>query len=113
MDPTGKVAAKNVTGGLGRKDHIQFRIARAGFFGGALLRFGPGAESDGPYLKPNEELVLRAVNEDNYDNGYWKAQLGMSKAPEKVVMMAKSFSLSAKAKHAEQYLATEQTLTEF
>jgi dipeptidyl aminopeptidase/acylaminoacyl peptidase len=100
IDPTGATAPKNITGGMGRTKHIVFRLTR-------LDRGG-----DDPYIKPNETQLLKALDYETKDEGYFNLKIADGR-PEKIVMMPKSISIVTKAKGSDQLLVTEQTFREF
>ncbi len=99
IDPTGAERPRNVTGGVGRAKHIVFRVTRVG-------------DRDETFINPSKPLLLSATNDDTKESGIWTATLSEAKGPQPVIMMPKRFTLLAKARDADQYLATEQTFTE-
>jgi dipeptidyl aminopeptidase/acylaminoacyl peptidase len=98
IDPTGVAPPKNITGGVGRAKHIVFRVTRV--------------DRDDPYINSNAPVLLKAVDFETKDEGFWNVSLADAK-PAKIVMVPKSVGFIAKAKHADQLLLTEQTFRDF
>jgi dipeptidyl aminopeptidase/acylaminoacyl peptidase len=90
--------AKNLTGGVGRKEKIQFRY----------VKLDPQEKG----IDPAKPLLLRAENEWTRDSGFYRDRIdgGM---PEKLIMAAKNFNAPSKAKDADVYLLTASTFNEF
>jgi dipeptidyl aminopeptidase/acylaminoacyl peptidase len=117
FDPNGVKAPVNVTDGAGRQNNIQFRLSETngggrGGRGGGGGRGGAARGDDG-VLEPNETLMLRAVNTETMASGYYRDQLGVTKAPEKIVMDNLAYGPVTKAANAEVYLTTKSTFTQF
>ncbi|HKQ03985.1 MAG TPA: prolyl oligopeptidase family serine peptidase [Blastocatellia bacterium] len=91
-------SARNLTGGVGRKEQTEFRY----------LKLDPQEKA----IDPNKPLLLRAENEWTRDSGFYRGRVGGS-APEKLVMAAKYFAPPVKAKDAEVYALTASTFSEF
>jgi dipeptidyl aminopeptidase/acylaminoacyl peptidase len=116
LDPNGAKAPVVVTDSVGRKNNIQFRLSEAG--GGRGGRGGGGrggaAAGDGPTaLDPNEQITLKAVNQETMTAGFYRDQLGVKKAPEKIVMADVAWGPVIKAANADVYMTTKSTFVEF
>jgi dipeptidyl aminopeptidase/acylaminoacyl peptidase len=91
----------NLTGGVGRKEHIVFRLVRIG--------------SDDPaarWVDSSEPLLLRAENDDTHDSGFFRAHWNGG-SPDKLVMEAKNFTPPSKARDADVYLTTASTFRDY
>ncbi len=96
--------AKNLTAGVGRKQHNIFRAVNL-----ARDREDP----DSRWLDPAQPLLLRAENKDTRDTGFFRARIDSPAEPQKLLMAAKSFSPPTKAKNADVLFLTEQRFDEF
>jgi hypothetical protein len=99
VDPTGVVAARNVTEGQGRRAGMTFRVV--------------DLDRDDPFLDPAQPLLLRGVDSLTKASGYWRDRLGVEAAAEKIVMADKALNGLQKARNAEQYLLTQSTYREY
>ncbi len=92
-------SAKNLTDGMGRKEHLQFRY----------VKLDPQEKA----IDPAEPLLLRAENTVTRDSGFYSDRIDGSEPPRKVLMAAKNFTPPVKAKEADVLLLTESTFNEF
>ena len=119
VDPAGNKPAVMVTDSLGRKNHMVLRLVALGGGGrggrGGGGGAGPGgAPSDtSSGYDPNGPIFLRALNEDTKAAGFYRDQLGVTRAPEQVVMADVAWGTPIKAKNADAYLITRGTFVEF
>jgi dienelactone hydrolase len=108
-------AATNFTSGLGRTNKLVFRypFLERGARGGG--RGGAGASSGGleelKYISEKQPLWLLTQNDETKQWGYYKKQLGSTKAPEKVIMGDYAISALQKAKQADVFIYTKQSYT--
>ena len=118
VDPSGARAPISVTDSVGRRNSITLRLATGGGGGG----FGGGGGGAGftgirgddeRALDPAKPLLLRAFDEETKASGFYRDQLGATKAPEKIVMADAAFGSPLKANDAEQFLVTRGTYAEF
>src|SRR5829696_6588989 len=92
--------ARLVTGGEGRKQDLVFRYRPL--------------DPDEQFVPANKPLLLSTVNDRTRASGYYRlASLTTSAAPEKVVMLDKSFGALTKAKHADTVVFTLSRTEEF
>jgi dipeptidyl aminopeptidase/acylaminoacyl peptidase len=98
-------AAKNITNGAGRKNHLIFRYPMPGGRFAALA----GGDEDDRYISTKKPLWLLTQNEDTKQWGYYKQSFGSAKAPEKIVSGPYSISPLTKAKNADVYVYTKQS----
>ncbi len=99
LDPTGAVAPINVTAGAGRKTDITFRLALT--------------DRDEPGIDATQPVLLSALNHETKESGYWRAKLGASAAPEKLVMGPRAYSALTKARKADMYELRQSTYGEY
>jgi dipeptidyl aminopeptidase/acylaminoacyl peptidase len=92
-------SAINLTQGLGRKEHIEFRY----------VKLDPEEKT----IDPAKPLLLRAEDSVTHDSGYFETKIDAKDAPHKLLMEAKDFNNPIKAKDADVYVLTEQTYTQF
>lgn len=115
FDPAGARAPVMVTDSMGRKTNVSLRLATGGGGGGGGFGgFGGGAAAgDDRGIDPAKPLLLRGFNEETKNSGFARDQLGVTKAPELIVVADAAFGTPIKANDAEQYLVTRGTFTEF
>jgi hypothetical protein len=99
LDPAGIVAPVNITAGAGKRGNVTYRM-------GLTDREEPG-------IDPAQPLILSALNNDTKESGYWRAKIGASAAPERLVMGPRSYSALAKARKADEYELRESTYGEY
>ena len=99
VDPSGLVAAKNLTDGEGRRAGITFRIV--------------DLDREDRFIDPAQPLLLRAVDSLSKASGFYRDRIGVEGKPEKLVMADKNMGNPQKARNAEQYLLTQSTYREF
>jgi dipeptidyl aminopeptidase/acylaminoacyl peptidase len=97
VSPDGS-GAKNLTGGVGRRDHLQFRYVRL-----------DQRERSIDSAKP---LLLHAESEETRDSGFYRAALNGG-SPEKLIMGAKDYNNPTKAKDADVLMFTASRFDEF
>jgi dienelactone hydrolase len=118
VDPSGARAPVMVTDSVGRRNHIVLRLALggqgSGFGGGGGGGGAPAARGDDDRgIDPAKPLLLRAFDDETKASGFYRDQLGTTRAPEKIVMADASYGSVVKANDAEQYLVTRGTFMEF
>ena len=91
--------ARLATAGLGRKEGVVFRYTRL--------------DPEERTISAKAPLLLSAMDDATKGTGFYRAALGSSVPPEKIIMMSKLMSGLRKAKNAEVYLFTIQTFSEF
>jgi hypothetical protein len=115
MDPTGVKPPVMVTDSLGRKQHTVLRLVQAGGGRGGRGGRGGGANTNAErgVIDPAEPLLLRAFDEETKASGFYRDQLGVAKAPEKIVMGDVAYGNPTKAGDADQWIVTRGTFTDF
>jgi dienelactone hydrolase len=107
-------AATNFTNGMGRTGKLIFRYpflergARGGGRGGAG---GGSSLEELKYISEKQPLWLLTQNDETKQWGYYKKQLGSTKAPEKVIMGDYNISALQKAKGDDMFIYTKQSYT--
>jgi dipeptidyl aminopeptidase/acylaminoacyl peptidase len=96
-------AAVNLTHGLGRKEHVVFRI----------VRFHFDDDPDSRWIDPAKPLLLRAENEQTRDSGFYRTMINASHAPTLLVMQSRDFAIPIKAHNAEVYVTAASTFSEY
>jgi dipeptidyl aminopeptidase/acylaminoacyl peptidase len=92
-------SAENLTKGVGRKEHMEFRYVKL--------------ETEEKTIDPAKPLLLRAEDTVSHDSGYYTTKIDSREAPHKLLMEAKDFNTPIKAKDADVYVITAQTYTQF
>ncbi len=100
ISPDGK-SSKNVTGGMGRRDHTQFRVQR--------LDQTDDAENDDRGIDSAKPLLLRAENIETRDTGYYSLPSMNSASPQKLIWGPRSYRAVLNAKEADVVLLTATT----
>lgn len=99
FDPAGVRAPRNITDAVGRREHVRLRLV--------------DLDPDDRFIDPAQPLLLRAFNVDTKASGFYRDRLEASVPPERLVMADRAFGMPQKARHADQLLLTEQTVSEF
>ena len=99
LDPAGVAAPINVTAGAGRAANVTYRLGLS--------------DRDEPGLDPAQPLILRALNNETKETGYVRAKIGVSAAPERLVMGPRNYNGLQKARKADEYVMTQSTYGEF
>ncbi len=112
VDPSGARAPRMLTDSVGRKGQLVFRVVNLARERAAGGRRGFGGGNDEP-LDPAQPLLLRAMNDDTKESGFWEDRIGASQAPRQIVMGQRNYGTPSKAKDADVLLLTQQTVHEF
>jgi dipeptidyl aminopeptidase/acylaminoacyl peptidase len=95
-------SAVNLTKGLGRSQHIGFRIVR--------LEFDSPSDR---WIDPTKPLLLRAENDITHESGFYRLTLDGESEPQKLLMDAKNFAPPVKARDAEVYVTAASTFSQY
>lgn len=98
VDPTGRTAPRNITGGVGRRDNVQLRVVRL--------------DRDEQFVPANQPLLLSAFNPRTKQAGFYRLTVAGA-APQQLVMADYMFSTPRKAADADVLLFSRQSFTEF
>ncbi|MFZ9899491.1 MAG: alpha/beta hydrolase family protein, partial [Gemmatimonadaceae bacterium] len=99
VDPTGAVAPRSLTDGVGRAGRLTFRV----------VDLDPETRA----IDPREPLLLRAFDNGTKAAGFYRDRVGGTVAPERLVMAPKSWPMLVKARRTEQLLVTRADYREF
>jgi dipeptidyl aminopeptidase/acylaminoacyl peptidase len=91
--------AHMITGGLGRKAHLEFRYR--------------GLDPDEKTVPSSTLILLHAVDDDTKASGYYRVTIAAAGAPQKLLMADKSIGYPTKAKNADVMVVTESDFEEF
>src|SRR6185437_9357507 len=89
----------NLTGGAGKQANITYRLGLT--------------DRDEPGLDPSKPLILSALNNETKESGYWRAKIGASAAPERLVMGPRAYTALVKARKADEYELRQSTYGEY
>lgn len=96
VNPNDVSSLRNVTGGLGREQNLQFRY----------VELDPDEESI------PDQLMLSAFDLDTKASGFYQLKIDSDGNPEELVMMDQRFGFLEKAENADQLLFTRESFTE-
>ena len=99
LDPAGVRPPRNVTDSAGARGKIIYRLV--------------DADAEDRFVDPAQPLLLRAENEETRATGFWRDQLGVARAPERIVMDDVNYGRPAKARRGDTWMLTRQTYREF
>lgn len=99
LDPSGARAPRMFTDSLGQREHTALRVV--------------DLDRDERTLDPKQPLLLRAFNDDSKASGFYEDRLDANGAPRRIVMGDVSYGMPARARHADEYVLTRGTFTEF
>jgi dienelactone hydrolase len=103
IDPNGVRAPIMVTDSVGRRENITLRITT----------LGPVEDDGDRYLDTTKPITLSAFDEDTKESGWYRDQIGVRRAPEKIIMSPLRYGAPQKARNADVWMATKSTFTEF
>lgn len=95
VDPRGVEPAKNITGGYGRKNRIEFNYVRL--------------NKEQRFLEPGEKILLRALDKNNKYSGFFYKKIDVTGAPEIVNLGPFATGAVIKAKDTEAFLVQRST----
>jgi dipeptidyl aminopeptidase/acylaminoacyl peptidase len=96
--------AVNLTQGIGRKNHVEFRAAR--------LVADP-RDPQSRWIDASKPVVLKAVNKDTRDQGFYSVSIDGAAAPAKLLMAAKAYGNPTPSKAGNVLFLTESTFDQF
>lgn len=91
--------AHMITGGLGRKAHLEFRYH--------------GLDPDEKTVPTSTPILLHTVNDETKASGYYRVTIAAGSAPEKLLMVEKAVGYPTKAKNADVMVVTESDFDTF
>ena len=99
VDPLGVAAPRVLTDSVGRREQLTFRAVPP--------------EAEVRAFDPAAPLTLRAFDNVSKAAGFYRERLGVTSAPERIVMAPKSWPVYEKARRAEQVLVARADYREF
>ncbi|MBC7896325.1 MAG: S9 family peptidase [Cytophagaceae bacterium] len=99
LDPTGLKAPRMVTDSLGRRNTTIMRIV--------------DVDPEDRFIDPAQPVLLRAFNDETKASGFYRDWLDKHAPPERIVAGDRNYGNPSRARKAEQYLLTQQTVSEF
>ncbi len=98
LDPDGKEAPVNLTGGVGRLTKNVLRYQRM--------------DSEERFIKEGQPLLLRSFNTTTKYAGFYLLKYGANEKPSVITLMPNSLPAISKARQAERYLVQKATINE-
>jgi len=96
--------ARNLTESAGRKEKIQFRVAR----------IEPVDEDeDNRYIDPSKTLYLRGESQETFDTGYFSDSLASTNEPKRLLWGPRAYRVAAWAREADVLVLTAERYNEF
>ena len=99
LDPTGTRPARVLTDSAGRRTSTVMRMV--------------DLDPDDRFIDPAAPVLLRAMNDETKASGFYRDWLDRSAAPERLVWGDRNYGNPTRARKAEQYLFTRQTVADF
>ncbi len=99
VDPLGKTVPVNMTQGMGRKEKLVFRYLRL--------------DSEEKFVKPGQQLLLKAFDDVTKGAGYYSVTVGSSDVPKKMFMAAADLSNPVKAKDTGDLFFIKSSFAEY
>lgn len=99
LDPLGTRPPRVLTDSAGRKNGMTLRMV--------------DLDPDDRFVDPGQPVLLRAMHDDTKASGFYRDWLDRSAPPERIVWGDRNYGSPSKARKAEQYLFTQQTVAEF
>ena len=99
MDPTGARSPRVLTDSAGVRAKLELRLV--------------DLDPDERFIDPSRPVLLRAFDEETKGSGFYTDRLDRVSAPERVVFGDRNYGAPRKARNAERYLLTQQTVSEF
>ncbi len=96
VDPTGREAPRSLTDSVGVRSQTSFRLVNL--------------DREERTLDPSKPLLLRAMDDRTKASGFWRDRIGASTPPERIVMDDVAYGMPQKARDADVYVVTRQTL---
>lgn len=99
IDPSGQRAPRILTDSVGRRGKLVMRIVNM--------------DRDERFIDPARPLLLRVMNEETKASGFYEDRVGVVALPKEVLMGDRRYGTPARAKDAEVYMLTQETVAEF
>lgn len=99
MDPLGARPPRMVTDSAGVRAQVTYRLI--------------DLDREDRFIQPTQPLLLRAFNNVTKASGYSEDRLDRTMPPRQIVYGDRNYGNPTKARNADRYLATQQTVAEF
>ncbi len=99
VDPAGTRAPRVLTDSAGAKSHMIYRVI--------------DTDPEERFIDAAQPLLLRAFNDDTKASGFYRESFNAAGAPERIVYGDRNYGNPTKARKADQWLLTQQTVSEF
>lgn len=99
IDPTGSRTARVLTDSAGVRAKLELRLV--------------DLDPEERYIDPSKPVLLRAFDEETKGSGFYRDRLDRVSAPERIVFGDRNYGAPKKARNAERWLLTQQTVSEF
>jgi dipeptidyl aminopeptidase/acylaminoacyl peptidase len=99
FDPAGSRPPRVLTDSAGVRGKLELRLV--------------DLEPEERYIDPTKPVLLRAFDEETKGSGFYRDRLDRVSAPERIVFGDRNYGMPRKARHADRYLLTQQTVAEF
>ena len=99
IDPTGDEQPQNLTGGMGHRNHYRMRYVEL--------------DEEAQFIPTDEDLLLRAFNEDSKAMGFYTVDIKGRKKPDQLVMDDCYFYEPERAKEADRFIWRRSTFKEY
>lgn len=93
-------SARNLTGGIGRQEKLQFRVVRLD-------------TTEDRAFDPTKPLLLKADHEVTREEGFYRVTLQSSSWPEKLLYLPKNLGMPLKAKKGDTWVVSISSFDEF
>lgn len=99
VDPSGQRAARVLTDSVGRREQLVMRVVNL--------------DREERALDPSQPLLLRVMDDRTKSSGFYEDRIGVTAPPTRVVMGARRYGTPSRAKDAQVYMLTQETVREF
>lgn len=99
LDPNGVAAPITITNGAGKSANTTYRVV--------------DLDREDPALDPTKPLLLRALNNETKESGYYRDKFGVAATPERLISGPRNYNGLQKARKAEAYTMTQSTYREY
>jgi len=99
FDPTGARPPRVLTDSAGVRGKLELRLV--------------DLDPEERFIDPSKPVLLRAFDDETKGSGFYRDRLDRVSAPERIVFGDRNYGMPRKARHAERYLLTQQTVAEF
>ncbi len=99
MDPAGRRPPRVLTDSAGARGNMVLRLV--------------DLDDDEEWIDPADPVLLRALDQETKQSGFWTDRIGANQPPQRMVMAEARFGSPGRAEDAPVYLFTRSTFSEF